>query len=35
MPAVPIIDGHTDYLLSLTDTGRNFLEESALARDPD
>lgn len=28
--AVPIIDGHTDYLLSLTATGRNFLEESSV-----
>jgi membrane dipeptidase len=26
--AVPIIDGHTDYLLSLTKTGRSFLEGS-------
>jgi membrane dipeptidase len=25
---IPIIDGHTDYLLSLTHTGRSFLEES-------
>ncbi len=26
--SIPIIDGHTDYLLSLADTGRSFLEES-------
>src|SRR6185437_9555350 len=26
--SIPIIDGHTDYLLSLTKTGRSFLEES-------
>lgn len=34
MPAdvqsVPIIDGHTDFLLSLTTTGRSFLEESSV-----
>ncbi|HUZ02851.1 MAG TPA: dipeptidase [Thermomicrobiaceae bacterium] len=28
--SVPIIDGHTDYLLSLTKTGRSFLEESSI-----
>jgi membrane dipeptidase len=27
---IPIIDGHTDYLLSLTHTGRSFLEESTV-----
>jgi len=27
---IPIIDGHTDYLLSLTHTGRSFLEESTI-----
>ncbi len=27
--SIPIIDGHTDYLLSLSSTGRSFLEESA------
>lgn len=27
---VPVIDGHTDYVLSLLDTGRRFLEESAI-----
>ena len=26
--SIPIIDGHTDYLLSLSSTGRSFLEES-------
>ncbi|MDI3339098.1 MAG: dipeptidase [Sphaerobacter sp.] len=29
-PAVPVIDGHTDYLLSLTETRRSFLEESGI-----
>ena len=27
--SIPIIDGHTDYLLSLSMTGRSFLEESS------
>ncbi|GBD15971.1 hypothetical protein HRbin26_00866 [bacterium HR26] len=27
---VPVIDGHTDYVLSLLETGRSFLEESAI-----
>ncbi len=27
--SIPIIDGHTDYLLSLTNTGRSFLEETS------
>jgi membrane dipeptidase len=27
---VPVIDGHTDYVLSLLETGRSFLEESSL-----
>jgi len=27
---IPIIDGHTDYLLSLSHTGRSFLEESTV-----
>lgn len=27
---IPIIDGHTDYLLSLAHTGRSFLEESTV-----
>jgi len=27
-PTVPVIDGHTDYLLSLIETKRSFLEES-------
>ncbi len=26
--SIPIIDGHTDYLLSLTKTGRSFVEET-------
>lgn len=27
--SIPIIDGHTDYLLSLSHTGRSFIEESS------